>query len=69
MKDMKPDSGGGLLFTDEGRKLLVSKFYETFKGKVVYRKKRITLERKIYMELLEVAEKIGEKKPDVLAAV
>lgn len=69
IKDMKPDSGGGLLFTDEGRKLLVSKFYETFKGKVVYRKKRITLERKIYMELLEVAEKIGEKKPDVLAAV
>ncbi len=69
MDDMEPDSSGRLLFMEDAKKLLVSRFYSAFQEKVVFGKKRITRERKIYMELLQVAEKIGEGKEDVLAVV
>lgn len=68
-EDVSPDDSGRLLFTDEGKKILVSRFYAAFQEKVVFHKKKITRERRMYLELLEVAERIGEKKQDVLAAV
>lgn len=68
-EDVNPDTGGRLLFTDEGKKILVSMFYSALREKVVFHNKRITKEKKMYMELLEVAERIGEKRQDVLAAV
>ena len=70
--DMNPDvndANGRLLFTEEAKKMLISRFYSALQQKVYWKKKRITRERKMYMELLEVAEMIGEKKEDVLAVV
>ncbi len=68
IENMTADSSGRFLFEEDAKKLLISRFYSAFQEKVIFGKKRITQERKIYMELLQVAEKIGGKE-DVLAVV
>lgn len=67
-KDMKREEKG-LRFTEEARKLLISKFYSCLRENCYYRKKQVTVEKRIYLEMLEVAQKIGGMDDHVLAAV
>lgn len=68
-KDMEICEAGGLRFTEEQRKLLSSLFYSKLNEQCYYKKKQVTIEKCIYLEMLDVAQKIGEVKVDALAAV
>ncbi|MCD7885969.1 MAG: CRISPR-associated endonuclease Cas1 [Lachnospiraceae bacterium] len=63
------ETDGRLCFSESARKLLISEFYEKMNEKCYYRKKQVTVERRIYLEILDVAQRIGGMDTDVLAAV
>ena len=60
---------GRLRFVGTAKNMLVSRFYARMNEKCTYRRKQISYEKKIYLELLDVAKRIGELKTDVLSAV
>lgn len=66
-KDVSKEENG-LRFSDDARKLIVSLFYNKLKENCYYKKKQVTIERRLYLEMLETAQRIGEIE-DVLAAV
>lgn len=68
-EDMFEDEQGRYTFSEKARKLIISKFYDKMKEEVFFKKKKVTRERRMYLELLEVAKRIGEMNHDVLAAV
>lgn len=55
--------------TKEVRSKLISSYYARMNEKTVYENKKITNERRLQMELIELAQKIGEWKFEILAAV
>ena len=59
----------GLRFTEEAKQLIISEFYATMNELCYFKKKSMTRERKMYLEMLEVAQKIGKGQEDVLVAV
>ena len=54
-------------FSDEGRRKLVHEFYAAMNATCTYKKQRVTQERRMYLELMEVAKQIGGD--DVLGIV
>lgn len=68
-ENMEKKEGGGLLISDEARKRVASRFYDKMDEICYYKKKQVTQERRMYLELLEVAQRIGETWEHVLAAV
>ncbi len=68
-KDIDNTTSQGIRFSEESRKMLISEFYRRMSEKCYYKKKQVTVERRIYLELLDVAQRIGRMDTDVLAAV
>lgn len=68
-QDVERKEDGGLLISNEARKRIASCFYDKMDELCYYKKKRVTQERRMYLELLEVAQRIGEVGEHVLAAV
>ena len=68
-EDMEKREDGRSYFSEKARKLLVSKFYEKLGETVFYKKNKVSQERKIYLELMEVAKQIGEMDYKGLVAI
>lgn len=68
-RDDMNDTDKGFRFTEQARQIIVSKFYDKLKEECYYKKKQVTIERKIYLEMLEIAQRIGDIKENVLDAV
>ena len=60
---------GNLCFDEDARKLMVSRLIERLNQDMVYKKKHVTRERSIYLEMMEVAKTIGEENEGILVAV
>ena len=56
-------------FTEEAKQIIISEFYAIMNEQCYFKKKSMTRERKMYLEMLEVAKKIGRMNEDVLAIV
>lgn len=67
--NMKEQDDGTLLFDESARKCLTKAFYETMNEPVMYNGYKTVRERVMYLELLDVAKKIGEVDNDLLAVV
>lgn len=60
---------GSLRFLPAAKQLLISKFYEKLNQPCIYRRKKVTIERRIYLRMGEAAKQIEEMGGNVLAAV
>lgn len=67
--DIKTEKNGSHYFIEKSRKLLISEFYQKLEETVSDKKKKVSREKKIYSELLEVAQQIGEIKYNGLIAI
>lgn len=59
----------GARFSEEARKLIVTEFYKKLQEKCFYKRKQVTVENRIYLEMRDLATRIGRMDVDVLAAV
>ena len=60
---------GNASFTEEARKILICEFYGAMNEKCFYKKKAVTQERRIYLELKNLAKQIGEEEENVLGVI
>lgn len=63
------EHGESVRFLPAAKQLLISKFYEKLNQPCTYRRKKVTIERRIYLQMGEAAKRIEEVGGDVLAAV
>lgn len=67
--DMEEDSAGRKRFNKAGRQKLTASFCDTMQNKCCYKKKHVTQEKKIQLDILEIARQIAEEEIDVLPVV
>lgn len=66
--DVEERTPQGLRFSEAAKKRLISEFYTALNETCYFKKKQVTVERRMYSEMLEVAQKIGGLDTEMLAA-